>query len=640
MTAPEPVDVSHAHSRLLALVGCIHGLVLEFDREARYLNAWADDPALLARPPADMIGKTINEVLGAEAGAPFTAAVERVYDTGKMESFEYPLDLDNGRHWFFADIKRVGAADAGMSVVFFARDISGRKATEEALARSEERYRLAARATNDALWDCDLATGAITWGASANETLGWTELGADVAWIGDAIHPDDRERVRAGLARALAGGASSWSDRYRFRRGDGRYADILDRGFIVRDAGGAPSRMVGSMADLTELHRLQAQVIQADRLAALGMLAAGVGHEINNPLTYVLNNVDHAISELEAKCANQSALKEIGAALKDAYDGATRIAEIVKSLKMFSRAEGVETGPVDVHAVLERAIKMAENEIRHRARLARSFAPLPPVCGTESQLAQVFLNLLINAAQSIADGNRDANEVRVAAGVDARGRPFVSVSDTGKGIAPEHLGRIFDPFFTTNPFGTGTGLGLSICHDIVRKLGGEMTVESAPGQGTTFTVHLAAVEGAPATRAARADAKPARPRMLVIDDDAPIGVTLQRMLRGDVEVVPFTSGRKALDSVARGDVFDVVLCDIMMPDLTGMDFFDALKTTRPELLPRVVFMTGGAFTERAREFLDAENAPPCIEKPLEKAAVREIVRRIASAARGAGPRAG
>jgi len=586
----------HVGERLSALVGCIHGLVLEFDGEARYLNAWADDPALLARPAPELVGRTIEEVLG-EAGAPFTAAVRRVHATGTVESFEYSLDLPSGRHWFIADMKRVGAGESGVSVVFFARDITQRKATEEALARSEERYRLAARATNDALWDWDVAD----------------DLGKHIDWLKNGLHPDDAKRVQQSLEEALKGNAASWSARYRFRRADGIDAEILDRGLIVRDEHGVATRMVGSMADVTEMHRLQQRLAQSDRLAALGLMAAGIGHEINNPLTYAIGNLELALEQLAGSESDMASL------IKDAYDGALQIADIVRSLKALSRAECAVTAPLDIHVVLERAIRMAENEIRHRGRLIRRFGDVPRAIGTEAEVTQVFLNLLVNAAQALDDQDRDRSEIIVTTGVDARGRPLVTIADTGRGIPSEHLDRIFDPFFTTKKVGDGTGLGLSICHDIVQKLGGEIAVETVLGQGTTFSV---ALQGAPEPKAA---AEPQRRRLLVVDDEVAIGRFVKRLLEKDLDVVVATSGKDALANLVDGQKFDLILCDVMMPGMTGMDLFEALRTKRPDMLSSIVFMTGGAFTTRAREFLEAEKVR-CIDKPLDRVVLRSLLK--------------
>jgi PAS domain S-box-containing protein len=591
--------------RLLTLVGCIRGIVLEFDGDARYLNAWADDPALLARPAHEMIGRTIDDVLGPAIGAQFTAMVQRVYRSGTVEHLEYPLDLDTGRRWFFADIKRVEAL-GGMTVVFFARDITERKAAEEALARSEERFRLAAQATNDILWDCDVVTGAVTWNAAVTSMLGYAGAESAASWWRERIHPDDRPTVVASLEAVVAGDHSAWTGRYRFRRADDTYADIFDRCQITRDASGAALRMVGSMTDVTQINRLQAQLLQADRLAALGTLAAGVGHEINNPLTYVIGNLETALEDI----GDSSELRET---LCEARDGALRIAEIVKSLKTFTRSDNGETRPIDVEQVLEAAIRMADKEIRHRARLVRVFGRTPRVYANEAQLAQVFLNILINAAHAIPDGHADGNEIRVTTRVDERGRVAIDVTDSGGGIAPENLRRVFDPFFTTKSVGAGTGLGLAICHDVVEKLGGELSAASELGRGTTFTVALPGV----------AIARSALPRVLVVDDEVQIGKFITRIFRSNADVVALTSAREALERLAT-ERFDLVLCDVMMPEMTGIELYEELRANNPGLLRRVFFMTGGAFTPRAQAFLDTIGEAR-IDKPLDRVRLMSLL---------------
>jgi PAS domain S-box-containing protein len=260
---------------------------------------------------------------------------------------------------------------------------------------------------------------------------------------------------------------------------------------------------VATMArDITERRQVQERLMASERMASLGTLSAGVAHEINNPLSYMLSNLRFVEDELRALAEGGGSLRgaegeEVREALKEAMEGAERVRNIVHGLKTFSHGGSDTRGPVDVNAVLESCVNMARSELRHRARLVKDYGELPPVPANASRLGQVFLNLLVNAAQALPQGSQEANEIRLISRLE-RGQVVVAVSDTGVGISPENLRRLFDPFFTTKPVGVGTGLGLSICHGIIRELGGRITVESEPGRGSTFRVFLPVAERAPA----------------------------------------------------------------------------------------------------------------------------------------------
>ena len=479
-------------ARNLALAECLHGFIIEMDSELRHAKVWAADESLLVCPAKDMIGRTIEEVLGPVAGPRLSAMMREVLRTGEGVRFETPLSPGGRTQWILSDVKRIehGGKHA---VIVFGRDITETKLKDEALRASEERYRLAEQATQDVLYDWDFETDAVVWGAAAKEVLRTEKLGVTSASFFDRVHPEDIERVTRGVGQVLASGEASWSGGYRLLRDDGSYADVIDRAFIVRKDGRAV-RLVGSFTDVTQMSRLQAQLVQAERLAALGLLAAGVGHEINNPLCYVIGNIDIMLdagpfATTEAARSEEEDARE---ALREAREGAERVTEIVKGLRLFSRAEAGPPGPVCLHRVVESSLKIAENEIRHRARLVRDLRPVPVVQASEPQLVQVCLNLLVNAAQAIPVGGGGAHEIVVVTGTSDAGRVFFSVSDTGAGIAAADLDRIFDPFFTTKPVGVGTGIGLSVCMSLVQAMGGRLTVESIPNERTTFTVTLAA----------------------------------------------------------------------------------------------------------------------------------------------------
>ena len=357
----------------------------------------------------------------------------------------------------------------------------------------------------------------------------------------------------------------------------------------LRDAAGDVVGAIGVSTDVTDRHRMQAQLARAERLASVGLLAAGVAHDVNNPLSFVIGNLELIASAIAGRpgARPDDALQALEAMVRDARQGAERVRTIVRELKVFSRVGEPRVAPLDVRAPLEAAIAMANNEVRHRARLELDLAPAPAVLGEEGRLAQVFLNLLINAAHSIPEGAADRNEIRVTVRPDPDGGVRIEVADTCVGMEAAHLARIFDPFFTTKGLGVGTGLGLSICHGVVTDLGGRIDVDSAPGRGTTVRVSLpcapqASATPAPATTTeAPAVSKTDRRRSVLVVDDEPLILKLvSAVLAGDHDVTCESRGESALARIRVGERFDAIVCDLMMPQLTGMDLHEAVLADR------------------------------------------------------------
>jgi signal transduction histidine kinase len=295
------------------------------------------------------------------------------------------------------------------------------------------------------------------------------------------LPPDQRDKFRVAFAEALA-------------TGQVRSYEVTSYGmdFAVRMI---PMRRDGEIVgaamiatDVSERRRLEAQLRAADRMVALGTLAAGLAHEINNPLAYVLLNLERVARELGPDRGDVHA--GLGAHVASALDGAERIRRIVADLQTFSRADDHTLDAVDVRAVLDAACNIAMGHLQARATLRRRYDEVPLVRGNAARLGQVFLNLLVNAAHAVGERPRAGAEVRLVVRTSEHGRVVVDVEDDGPGVAPEIAERIFDPFFTTKPVGVGTGLGLWICQGIVRSMGGEITLTSRGGEGARFTVVL------------------------------------------------------------------------------------------------------------------------------------------------------
>jgi nitrogen-specific signal transduction histidine kinase/CheY-like chemotaxis protein len=382
---------------------------------------------------------------------------------------------------------------------------------------------------------------------------------------------------------------------------------------------------------------VERQLFQRDRMASLGTLSAGVAHQINNPLTYILANLDHVLRKLRTASASDDPLAELTSpegggfsglveSLEHAVSGAHRVRQVMRDLLTFSQGNIEQKRIVDVRGILESATQMAWHEIRHKARIQKRMAEVPPVEANEARLGQVFLNILMNAAQAIPEGEADAHEIRVACRTDAEGNAVIEIADTGVGIAEDQLPFVFDPFFTTK--GDGTGLGLAVSHGTVKSLGGEIAVESELGQGTLFRILLRAAKTALSPSSSHLlDVRPAEPRrVLIIDDERLVAEAIARSLADDNQVEVVTDARQALARIDAGERYDVVLCDLMMPAMTGMDLYAEVVRRAPKLAARLVFMTGGAFTARARAFMESVKNP-CLEKPLDMGRLRSLVAR-------------
>ena len=374
---------------------------------------------------------------------------------------------------------------------------------------------------------------------------------------------------------------------------------------------------------------MTAQLMLADRMVSIGTLAAGVAHEINNPLAYLIAALDFIEREMKSvrERLPPAQSEEVVEALAEAREGAERVRHVARDLRTFARIDGERRSRVDVRNVMESSINMAFSEIKYRARFVKDYGATPQVLGNEGRLGQVFLNLLINAAQAIPEGHTQENEIRVTTRTDNQGHAIVEVRDSGSGIPPEIVKRIFDPFFTTKPPGVGTGLGLSICRNIVTTMGGDIHVESEVHRGTVFRVIL------PTAPAFVNDEPPAGPvsvpqgrrgRVLVVDDESSIGAGVRRLLAPEHDVTVLTSAREARAKIADGERFDVILCDLIMPEMTGMDLHQELSTLALDQAQRMVFLTGGAFTSRAQQFLDRVSNMR-LEKPFDAGSLRALV---------------
>ena len=417
----------------------------------------------------------------------------------------------------------------------------------------------------------------------------------------------------------------------RLERRDGRILQVDTVKSPIFGSDGQVIMTVGVSRDVSDRKKLEAQLRLTETMSTVGTLAAGMAHEINNPLTYVIANLEFLAQRLpqHGPWLGERQAREWVSALTEAREGASRVQRIVKDLKDATRGDQDHYGEVDIEQVLESTLKLAANDLQHHARVVREYSRVPTVSGNASRLGQVFLNLLVNAAHAIREGAAHENEIRLVLRSDPKKRVVIEIHDSGHGIPEEHMARLFEPFFTTKDVGEGTGLGLFICHRIVSDLGGTIEVESSIGSGSVFRVVLPAssqLSDRIEVVIERPTTSTRRGRILVVDDDTLVAKAMSRLLAEHHDVLALTSAGEALGRLQGGERFDLIFCDLMMPVTTGVEFHERLLELDREQAERTIFITGGAFTDASRKFLET-TANDRLEKPFDQQKLRQIVAR-------------
>jgi len=456
-------------------------------------------------------------------------------------------------------------------------------------------------------------------------------LGLDMRTLPD-------ENIVRCVNEALDGRTAEFRGKYRAVT-SGKVTPVLARFAPAYDDAGKVVGGVGLIQDFTEHDKAERMVAYAERMTSLGTLAAGTVHEVQNPLAFLIASLDLAarqLAEIEAGSRLPAErFAELRTSMQSAREGAVRVANIARDLRTFASADEELRTSVDVEKALESAIKLVHSKIVKKAVLDRRYTPVPRVSAKEHRLVQLFVNLLVNAAEAIEDGKEDENKIGVMLRGGETGHVRIEIEDTGRGIPTEDMAHIFEPFWTNKP--GRMGLGLSVCHGIATALGGAIHAEQceggrgAGGRGTRFVVTLPTSDekGTELTKAQEPRPPVARGKVLLIDDEERLATTLRLALSTNYDVDLATRGREALSKLRSGE-YDVILCDLFLPDISGPDIYEEIERTRPHLAPRFVFLTGGAFTEKTRSFLQ-KMGHPRLEKPFDLSTLEALIAERLSA---------
>ena len=471
-----------------------------------------------------------------------------------------------------------------------------------ALRESQDRFQFVARATNDAVWDWDLVSHGLWWNEGVSILFGYPpeQVGPDITWWYETIHPDDRERVKSDINAAVERGAESWSAEYRYRRANGSYAHVFDRGYVLHDGDGRPTRMIGAIMDITHRFELEEELRQAQKMEAVGRLAGGVAHDFNNLLTIITGRTHLVLGKLKADDPVRRSVEVI-------QKTADRAAGLTRQLLAFSRKQVLQRSVLDLNAMVADVSTMLRRLIGEDVDLLVTPGPRAGrVNADRAQLEQALMNLAVNARDAMPGGGTlglETDHVRLEAAPPDRPDalppgPYavLRVMDTGTGMDAATQARIFEPFFTTKEAGKGTGLGLSMVHGIVRQHGGAIHVRSVMGGGTTFEIYLPQVETAADTGAVDDAGTPppatGQETILLVEDESDVRALAREVLeRQGYTVLEASDGVQAVAVFEKeGKRIDLILTDVVMPRMSGREMVDRVRATRPDL--RVLYMSG------------------------------------------------
>ena len=581
-------EASRLAEQLSNTLESITDAVFTLDRHWRFTFLNREAERQLSRQRESLIGRVIWAEFPESAGTTFEIEARRAVEQQKTVEFEefFPPR----RAWF--SVRAYPSGQGGLTAYF--QNVTRQREAREEARTSEERFRLLARATNDAIWDWDITTNVLWWNEGFETLFGYRREEIEPttrSWTG-RVHPDERKSVIASLERAISEGADAWTAEYRFRRSDGTYAVVLDRGHIIRDAFGVPVRMIGGMTDVTERRKLEAQFLRAQRLESIGTLAGGIAHDLNNVLTPIVMSVS-LLMEDERDPGRLEMLRSIEAS-------AQRGAAMVRQVLAFARGVAGRAAPVNPANLIRDVQQIIRDTFPKDIDLSVEAAPdLWTVQADATQLHQVLMNLCLNARDAMPGGGQLTLSARNVVlddpgGVAGECGPgpcvLLTVRDTGTGMPREVQDRAFEPFYTTKEVGKGTGLGLSTALSIVKSHGGCLDVQSEPGKGTRVSVYLPVQDTGGA-----AAPEPAEPRrgasggddelILVVDDEEGIRNSTRRMLeRFGYRVMLASNGAEAVALYVQhqADVA-VVITDMAMPVMDGPATIFALKAIEPDV---------------------------------------------------------
>ena len=580
-------------------------VVTDLDRHVVTVNRSAAE--LFGRPLEDLPGFVLDDLV---AGTERHAVIERERRAHAGEEQRYEtrvLRRDGSERDVAVSTTPLVRDGQVIGTVATLRDITDSKRAQDARARSESRYRNLFESASDAIATFDANGRFTTFNQAAENISGYRRDELIGQWFAPMLPDDELPKALAHFQKALAGETGLFETTFIRRDGDVRTIQV------TYSTPQKDEEVLCVIRDVTDQKMLQEQLIQSEKMSAIGQLVSGVAHELNNPLAGISAFAQLLLTEKRFPPDQRTAAEMI-------YAEARRASRIVQNLLTFARQHKPERASTSINQVLDDTLELRGYELRVRGiEVAREYDDgLPETMADAHQLQQVFLNLITNAEQAMEKRQRDAQHLIVRT-TRAGGVIRIEVEDTGPGIPANLLERIFNPFFTTKPTGSGTGLGLSISLGIVREHGGRIWAENASGGGARFVIELPLITPRSSGEAGQVLAAPAlgeRLRILVVDDEASVRVALQRYFasRGH-EVETTASGKDGLARLREG-IFDAVVVDMRMPDLSGEQIYDELRSRDPRHAERVIFTTGQLVDEQVHAFL-ASTGRPYIPKPFE-----------------------